>query len=170
MASPPTPPKTNAPKERRSWRPRPAGAALADVTKSTFRKRGFARREILTQWPSIVGDLMARYSCPERLQFGRDRSEGATLVVRASSGFATELQHLHPVVLDRINTFFGYQAVARLSIVQGPLPTPTLSERRQLRALTAEEEDRIAEQVGGTRNGDLADALRNLGRTVTVFR
>ncbi len=79
---------------------------------------------------------MARYSCPERLQFGRDRNEGATLVVRAGSGFATELQHLHPIVLDRINTFFGYQAVARITIIQGPLPTPTVAERRALRAVT----------------------------------
>ena len=170
MASPPTPPKSAAPKERRSWRPRPASAALADVTKATFRKRGFARREILTQWPTIVGELMARYSCPERLQFGRDRNEGATLVVRAGSGFATELEHLHPVVLDRINTFFGYQAVARLTIIQGPLPTPTISERRELRALTVEEERRIAEQISGTRATDLADALRTLGRTVTAIR
>jgi hypothetical protein len=154
--------------EKRSWRPRPAGVALAQVTKAAFRKRGFTRREILTQWPSIVGDLMARYSCPERLQFGRDRNEGATLVVRAGSGFATELQHLHPIVLDRINTFFGYQAVARITIIQGPLPVPTAAERRALRTVTPEEEARIAEQVSGTRDPDLAEALRTLGRTLTV--
>jgi hypothetical protein len=111
---------------------------------------------------------MARYSCPERLQFGRDRNEGATLVVRAGSGFATELQHLHPIVLDRINTFFGYQAVARITIIQGPLPTPTVAERRALRAVTPEEEARIAAQVSGTRNPDLAEALRTLGRTLTA--
>jgi len=158
----------DAPHEKRSWRPRPAGAALATVTKAAFRKRGFTRREILTQWPAIVGELMARYSCPERLQFGRDRNEGATPVVRAGSGFATELQHLHPIVLDRINTFFGYQAVARITIIQGPLPTPTVAERRALRAVTPEEEARIAAQVSGTRNPDLAEALRTLGRTLTA--
>ncbi len=156
--------------EKRSWRPRPAGAALEKVTKAAFRKRGFTRREILTQWPAIVGDLMARYSCPERLQFGRDRNEGATLVVRAGAGFATELQHLHPIVLDRINTFFGYQAVARITIIQGPLPTPTATERRELRAVTPEEEARIADQVRGTQHPDLANALRTLGRTLTVTR
>lgn len=155
-------------KDRRSWRPRPAAAALAEVTKAVFRKHGFTRREILTQWPSIVGDLMARYSCPERLQFGRDRREGATLVVRAGSGFATELQHLQPIVLDRINTFFGYQAVSRITIIQGPLPTPTAVERRQLRALTPEEEARIAEQVSGTGHAPLAEALRTLGRTMAA--
>jgi hypothetical protein len=154
--------------EKRSWRPRPAGVALAQVTKAAFRKRGFTRREILTQWPSIVGDLMARYSCPERLQFGRDRNEGATLVVRAGSGFATELQHLHPIVLDRINTFFGYQAVARITIIQGPLPIPTTAERRALRNITPEEDACVADQVSGTRNPDLAEALRALGRTLTV--
>jgi hypothetical protein len=111
---------------------------------------------------------MARYSCPERLQFGRDRNQGATLVVRSGSGFATELQHLHPIVLDRINTFFGYQAVARITIIQGPLPIPTTAERRVLRNLTPEEDALVADQVSGTRNPDLAEALRTLGRTLTV--
>ena len=153
---------------KRSWRPRAAGVALAQVTKAAFRKRGFTRREILTKWPTIVGDLMARYSCPERLQFGNDRSQGATLVVRAGAGFATELQHLHPIVLDRINTFFGYQAVARITIIQGPLPTPTTAERVALRNITPEEDARVVDQVSGTRNPDLAKALRTLGRTLTV--
>jgi hypothetical protein len=154
--------------EKRSWRPRPAGVALAAVTKAAFRKRGFTRREILTQWPAIVGELLARYSCPERLQFGRDRNQGATLVVRAGSGFATELQHLHPIVLDRINTFFGYQAVARITIIQGPLPVPTTAARRALRNITPEEEAVVAKQVSGTRNPGLAEALRTLGHTLTV--
>ena len=154
--------------QKRSWRPRPAGVALAQVTKTTFRRRGFTRREILTQWPAIVGDLLAQYSCPERLQFGNDRSQGATLVVRAGSGFATELQLLHPIVLDRINTFFGYQAVARITIIQGPLPIPTAVERVALRNTTPEEDARVADQVSGTRNPDLAEALRTLGRTLTV--
>lgn len=156
--------------DRRSFRPRPAGAALSAITSPTFRRRGFARREILTQWPAIVGDLMARYTCPERLQFGQDRSAGATLVVRASSGFATELQHLHPIVLDRINTFFGYRAVERLTIVQAPLPTPTAVERKVLRQLSESEERAVAARVAGTRNDDLAGALRALGRTLTATR
>ena len=153
---------------KRSWRPRAAGVALAQVTKAAFRKRGFTRREVLTKWPAIVGDLMARYSCPERLQFGNDRSQGATLVVRAGAGFATELQHLHPIVLDRINTFFGYQAVDRITIIQGPLPTPTTAERLALRNITPEEDARVVDQVSGTRHPDLAEALRTLGRTLTV--
>ena len=156
--------------DRRTFRPRPASAALTAITSPVFRKRGFARREILTQWPAIVGDLMARYTCPERLQFGQDRNQGATLVVRASSGFATELQHLHPVVLDRINTFFGYRAVERITIMQAPLPTPAPSERRALRTVTEQEERRIASQVDGTRSDTLATALKALGKTLAATR
>ena len=154
--------------ERRHYRPRPAAAALADVTKGLFRKRGFARREILTQWPVIVGDMVARYTCPERLRFGRDRSEGATLVVRASAGFALELQHLHPVVLARINTFFGYQAVDQIAIVQAPLPAPTPAERKQFRDIGEQEKLRIAAQVGPTRHEGLASALTTLGQTLAA--
>jgi hypothetical protein len=37
-----------------------------------------------------------------------------------------------------------------------------------LRNITPEEDARVADQVSGTRNPDLAEALRTLGRTLTV--
>src|SRR3546814_3159567 len=37
--------------------------------------------------------------------------------------YTTLFRSLEPLVLERINSFFGYRAVARLVLQQGPLPT-----------------------------------------------
>ncbi len=109
--------------EKRGRGPRGLGQALEKATREIFGERGFAEAGILRDWPRIVGAHMAEHSCPEKVSYGGTLGE-ATLHVRVDGGFATELQHLEPVVLDRINTYFGYRAIGRLSMVQGPLPKP----------------------------------------------
>jgi hypothetical protein len=156
--------ETDPPK--RSFRARGLADLMSDLTRGPFRKRGFAQREIVTRWPEIVGPLLGRHSLPERVRFARDENEDATLVVRAASGFATELQHLEPTVIARINGYFGFRAIGRLSIIQAPLPQPRRRTPQPARSLTSDEESRIAAQAAGLRDPDLAGALKRLGEAV----
>ncbi len=142
--------------------------ALNKVMKGPFAKRGFSQTEILSRWPTIVGPMLAQHSCPERLTFERERAAGANLLVRVEGAFGLELQHLTPQVIDRINTYFGYRAVARLSIVQGPIPRRSARARAAVRNLTPAEEKSVADTVAATRDPELAQALAALGRSVVA--
>ena len=60
---------------------------------------------------------------------GRDGEEtaGGVLTVKAEGAIALEIQHLAPQIIDRLNSYYGYAAIARLNIVQGPVtvtPSP----------------------------------------------
>lgn len=104
---------------------RALGAATAKVTGPLFRKRGFAEAGILTNWPEIMGHVLAARTMPQRISFPKgERSEG-TLYIRVESAWATELQHLSPQVIERINSYFGYRAVAHLALSQGTVPSGT---------------------------------------------
>lgn len=149
-------------------RPRSLRMALNKVMKGPFAKRGFSQTEILSRWPSIVGPMLAQHSCPERLTFERERAAGANLLVRVEGAFGLELQHLAPQVVERINTYFGYRAVDRLSILQGPVPRRAPSARAAARALTPAEEKSVADTVAATRDPELAKALAALGRAVVA--
>jgi hypothetical protein len=147
----------------------PLGALVRRGIGPSFRRRGFAHAEIVTRWPAIVGAGLARHVFPERLIAPRGAA-GGTLRVRVEGGFATELQHLETEVVERINTYFGYRAVARLAMVQGPLPAPAVTTRRQAgridageaaaldRALTATEDDRLRASLAALGRGVIARA------------
>ena len=77
-----------------------------------------------------------------------------------------ELQHLEPVVVDRVNRFFGYAAVARIALIQGPLPKSASKQALKSRILTLTEEEEINAQVAKTTDPGLRAALRSLGRAV----
>ncbi len=141
--------------------PRIAGAALG--------KRGFGEAQLVTQWEAVIGPDLAQKLSPERLNFPRGERRNGTLRLRVASAFATEAQHLEPVLIERINAFFGYGAVARLTLVQGPSLNAAPAAPTQ-RPLTAAEEREIDARVAGVADPELRAALQRLGTAVTGSR
>jgi len=116
MAKQPNPPET-----RRASGPLAVAALVDKVTRPMRRRRGLVEPALVGDWASIVGAPLARQCLPERLVRG-PAGAGGTLHVRVDGPLALELQHLEPLVVERINGYFGYRAVARLALHQGPLP------------------------------------------------
>ncbi len=155
--------------ERPRWRGSHALNRLSrDVLARAGRRRGFVHAEVLTQWQAIVGPELARFCCPEKIAgHGAPRWGGATLRVRVDGGIAVELQHLEPQIVERINTYFGYAAVARLSFIQGPLP-PAEAPRPRPRALSGTELKAIEARIRGTADARLSASLAALGRQIAA--
>lgn len=104
-------------------------ALVPRIAKKAVGKRGFTDARILNEWPTIVGADLARHAHPDRLTFPRGRRDGGTLHIRALGPMATELQHLEPVLVERINAHFGYRAVSGIKLLQAP-PTRTPAAKK----------------------------------------
>jgi len=150
--------------ERSVYGPRRVAETLPKVTKPAFAAHGFWEAAVLTEWPAIVGAALAAQTCPEKL--GRD----GALVVRVGGARALEVQHLEPVILDRIATYFGYRAVKRLAIRQGPLPRRTPPRQPETAPLTEAQKRALGERLDGVATGDLRAALEALGSAVLARR
>ncbi|MGF1640205.1 MAG: DUF721 domain-containing protein [Rhodospirillales bacterium] len=140
---------------------------VAAITAPVFRKRGFADGAIVADWPAIVGEALATHSAPERVSYPRGRSGEGTLRLRiARGGLATELQHLEPVLVERINGYFGYRAIAHLQFVHGPLPPRPPARRMPERRLTTDQESELAAALAAVDEPKLREALERLGRVI----
>jgi hypothetical protein len=112
----------------RRWRQGPVniGNLTGRLTRPALGKRGFAGGEILSHWPTIVGAELAAFACPLEVKYPRGRNAGATLNLRVSHGAAAAmLQMKIPAIIERINRFFGYEAVVQVQAAQGPMPSRT---------------------------------------------
>lgn len=151
-------------------KPRPA-QALADLARTaladTFAKQGFASAELVTRWADIVGPEIAAHSEPEKIRWPRRddgaNAEPATLVLRVDGPAAIEIQHLANVVLERVNRFFGFQAVARLQFRQAPL---TRRERPKRPAPDEAAVAAVADTLPGIADDKLRQALARLGASI----
>jgi Dna[CI] antecedent, DciA len=103
----------------------------------------------------------AAVSWPSAL--GRD----GVLKLRAASTAALELQHRAPLLIERVNVFFGRLVITRLVLVQGPLPLDSQSPSGAgLRSPADCGMDRVHSQLSGIADPQLREALARLGRAV----
>jgi hypothetical protein len=138
---------------------------LGQVLDPAARRRGLAAARLVADWAMIVGPHLAARCQPIRLSGGRDGP--GVLTIHVGGAAALELQHGEPQVVERINEFFGYPAVARLRLIQAPLPRPVKAPPRwPTRPLAAAEVEALAATVEPVDDVGLRAALASLGRTV----
>lgn len=153
-------------KTDRSWRTQSLGSLLPKVARPVLGRHGLAAGGIVADWPSIVGAQLAECCLPMRLVFPPGERSDGTLYLRVQGSLALELQHLEPVVLERINSYFGYRAVIRLKIQQGPVPRPLRAPA--LAPIPAAADPAIDEAVSGVADEELRRRLRQFGRALKL--
>ena len=113
------------PDERpRGGRARSVADMLPDVGRVAFRKFGFVQSSVVSRWPEIVGARYADVSTPESIRVPPGRRAEGVLTLVVDGAHAPMMQHVAPAIVERVNRFFGYTAVARLAIRQGAAPKP----------------------------------------------
>jgi hypothetical protein len=147
--------------------PRPLSDLLHKTLTEAFAKQGFASTELVTRWTEIVGTDIADHSQPEKILWSRTRDgrlpDPGKLVLRVEGPMALEIQHLSDVILERVNRFFGWQAVGAIRLRQAPL-------RRAVREVRAAPDPQAAARImaalGDIQDDKLRDALARLGAAI----
>ncbi len=96
-------------------RPKPLADLIDVCLGPALAAQGFASADIIAAWPEIVGERLSGFTQPVKIEWKRKgagsdpgtRPEPSTLVIRVESAFAIEVQHLAPVIVERVNAHYG---------------------------------------------------------------
>ena len=121
-------------KARRYERPRghgvrPIAELMPEIGRTAFRKFGFIQSSVVTRWPEIVGATHARVCSPEAIRFPPGERSGGILELVVIPAHAPLISHVIPEIIERVNRFFGYNAVARVKLRQGAVKPPPATSR-----------------------------------------
>ncbi|HET8611774.1 MAG TPA: DciA family protein [Sphingomonas sp.] len=111
--------RKSADEPKRQARVRQVSEMLPEVGGPAFRRFGFVQSSVVSRWPEIVGPRYAGVSSPESIRFPAGKRAQGVLTLTVEGAHAAMLQHVAPVLIERVNRFFGYEAVARIQIRQG---------------------------------------------------
>jgi hypothetical protein len=148
--------------------PRPLADLLRKTLNEALARQGFASSELVARWEQIAGAEIAAHCEPIKIQWPRavhdEEPEPGTLILRVEGPSALEIQHLSGVVLERVNRFFGWQAVGRIALRQAPL-------RRTVKPAPPPPPDparaaAVAAELTAVEDEDLKGALARLGAVV----
>ena len=137
------------------------GMPAAKVTRPLFGRRGFVHGALITDWSAIVGSAMAQHTLPLGIRFPKgERVNGVLEIKVAASAFSTHLQHLAPLVVERVNGYFGWRAVERLKLRHGPLPKLDKAKPAKTAAPATAERQAVLDRV---EDPELRAVLERLG-------
>jgi hypothetical protein len=153
------------------------GSFVPGLTRKAFEKYGFSAATLITDWPTIAGKELAAFTAPERLKWPRsvrssddDQADsgrpGATLVLRVDPARALNVQYESRQIVERINAYFGYAAIAELRILQAPVTAPLQTASQPARATPKP----LAQEVASIADAALREALGRLGAGVRAQR
>lgn len=98
--------------------PRTFSQGLSKIVKTLGGKYGFSEVDLINSWKAIVGPAFAELTVPMRLSLPKKGGDGGTLKVRLlSPSVATMISHQLPEIKEKINVFFGYNAVTKIVLV-----------------------------------------------------
>jgi hypothetical protein len=151
----------------RANRARAVSDIVPDVGRAAFRRFGFVQSSIVSRWREIVGDRYASVSSPESIRFPPGKRSEGVLNLVVEGAHAPMMQHVAPVIVERVNLFFGYPAVARIAFRQGIVQLARAKTRPappSLRPMPAELGESLREVV----DPELRACLESLARGVAA--
>jgi hypothetical protein len=143
---------------------RAIGLAASRLAAPIVALRGGVLARLKAEWPAVVGAELAEATWPDRL------SRDGVLRLRVAGTLAPDLQHRAPLLIERINLYFGRAAISRLVLMQAPLPLPSAPARRVLPPLPPNEAESLDRQLDAVADPELRAALARLGRLVAGSR
>lgn len=169
--------ETSTPKKKfqakRKCITRPVGEMIPGLTKRALGKYGFGQTALITDWPRVVGERLATFSRPLKITFPRGQRIGGLLHIQVVGAMALELQHMEEILIDRINTYFGYGAVASIRLKQttalGAIRKKELDpikKKEKSIQLNNVQKKAIEDQVSHVENEEMREILKRLGESV----
>ncbi|MFO6448544.1 DUF721 domain-containing protein [Erythrobacter sp. NE805] len=135
MGSDKTPPASSSTAVGRKGAPKPyarprgqgakaIGDLMPEIGRTAFRRFGFVQTSVVTRWPEIVGASHARVCSPEAIRFPPGEKAEGILQLVVVPAHAPLIEQVIPEIIERVNRFFGYRAVARVKLRQGAVTPP----------------------------------------------
>ena len=144
---------------------------LWPLAKKMLGKKAFVEADVFRSWKDIVGDEIAQFSKPLKIEFDKEKRNNGTLLLEVASGaMALMIQTKSRVMIDKINTFFGYDAVCKIKILQNMAMDKNKTDIHNLekKLVTIQEQTYIKKLVEEIKTPGLAKALEKLGRNVIM--
>ena len=95
---------------------RACGDLVGDIAGISFKRFGFVQGAVVSRWR---GDrrraLRQGFDSRNRSASRQGKKAGGTLTLTVEGAHAPLMQHLGPLIIERVNRFFGYEAVDRSS-------------------------------------------------------
>ena len=91
-----------------------------NIVEKNLSRLGSIQNHIFFNWAHIAGQY-ADITIPHKIKFGRKKNIDGQITIKVQNGFGLEVQYAIPLLLDQINSRFGFKAISKIKIIQADI-------------------------------------------------
>lgn len=142
------------------------------IMKDSMTAESVIETDIIFNWETIVGKDISLFCNPIKTSLDYKEKYRILHVEVPVGGFALELQHKENYILEKINSFLGYNAVKKIIIEQNAnmqIHTQGLSEIPIIKGtLSEEDKEYLKEITNEIKDEKLKEILMKIGKNIIL--
>jgi hypothetical protein len=143
------------------------GSLVAQAITPICQQNGFIQARIVLEWHHIVSPQFAQICTPVKIQFPWPQRHNGCLHLRTTSSMAVQIPYEEPLIVSKVNQYFGYQAVSSIKILHDWPLVPKNPPRKPAQAPLSEEmQASLEHEVQLIEDEELRAALLSLGKGI----
>ena len=127
-------------------------------------KRGISDVRIISNWADIVGVELSKVSAPSKITYKNKERTGGILHISVVGALATEISYQSGVIVEKVNSFIGYGAVADIRLKPDFVVKDEIQAQTEIEIKNDSEE--LKKMLSSVDDEKLKNALHRLGRHI----
>jgi len=164
--------KINISEERHSSDLESLGSIFMPIIKNSLSAEDLIGTDIILNWRNIIGNEMATFCQPLNTKYNPHTNCRTLYIETPVGGFALEIQHRENYILEKINAYFGYQAIHKLNISQNanirPMFTGKKAENTQELEVSEEDKKYLMQLTEEIKDEKLRENLIKIGKKILL--
>ena len=105
-------------KERKQSYFKKVGNSLPKIIDKNIKEKNFIEISLIKKWREIIGDDIAKFCWPIKIVFSEINNLNGIIFLKTMRGKSMEIEFKNEEIIEKLNQFFGYKAIAKISVVQ----------------------------------------------------
>ena len=105
-------------KERKQAYFKKVGDSLPKIIDKNIKKKNFIEVSLINKWKEIVGVDIADLCYPLKVNFSNTKDSNGVIFLKTIRGKSIEIDFKGEEIMEKLNQYFGYKAIDKISIVQ----------------------------------------------------
>ena len=135
---------------------RPFSSSIPKTLKKHLKKGGYNYSHIVDNWTKIVSEKISNACYPLTVKMGKEMRDG-TLVLNVIHGKEMEVEYKKKEIIDKINVFFGYNYINKVTLKI--VPDTVLTNKKVFTKI--KNFSKIEEKINKVNNDELKNSLNN---------
>ena len=163
----------NISEERHSCDLESIGSIFMPIVKNAISSEDLISTDIMYKWQDIVGHEISCFCYPLRAKYNPKNNIRTLYVEVPIGGYAIEIQHKESYILNKINAYFGYQAIHKINVSQNAnlqpvLVSGALNEVKEVE-LSKEDMNYLLDLTGEIKDEKLRENLIKIGKRIILI-